>query len=139
MVPNSNQLIPPPQSEHALNDSLDVDGEKRIFFYECRGMPEVMHASFLSSKPWCIAFNIAPLSHFEIRQLPQKICLYGLVFILAGYSLHTPGHFTSVLSWHGNLYHYDGMQSTKELRFAPLQSSHLHGKNGSHAYYFIVT
>ena len=50
---------PPSQAPQAINDRLNVDSHERVEFYECRGMPIVQSAAFLTSKPWIIPFVIS--------------------------------------------------------------------------------
>ena len=47
---------PPSQAPHAINDRHHVDSHQRVEFYECRNMPIVERAAFLSSKPWIVPF-----------------------------------------------------------------------------------
>ncbi len=47
--------------------------------------------------------------------LSYCIC-WGKKYVLAGYSLHRPGHFVSVVYWRGKKYRYDGMGLTNNTR-----------------------
>ena len=129
--------LPPGQSAYAVNDTFDVNTTKRVEFYECRGVPIVVSANFVSGRPWMVPIDIANLSPNEIICLPPVIKIFQLTYVLAGYTLHTPGHFTAVVVWHGNKYYYDGLRTSKEERLAKLRDFHLQHKNGSFAFYFI--
>ena len=129
---------PPKNSPHALNDRLVLDGSGRETFYECRGIAEVSQASFSSSNPWVIPIDISAIAGNVAAQiLPRAMVIYGIKYQLGGFSLHIPGHFTSIILWHGKEYFYDGLLTTKEQRFVPCKEEHLSGKMGSFAYYFI--
>ena len=107
------KTLPPAQAVHAVNDTLDLEKSERVEFYECRGIPIIVSADFVSSRPWMVPINISNLSPNEIKCLPSVINMFELTYILAGYTLHMPGHFTTVVFWHGSKYYYDGLQKTK--------------------------
>ncbi len=114
---------------------------------ECRGVPITKHCGFASkSAPWVIPFDIAQFTGknlVDLNNLPHQISLYGSHFILAGYSLFIPGHFLSVVYWHGTPYVYDGMGTTPEARlkkYDDILDFLIQRKDfftGSHAFYVI--
>ena len=96
-------------------ESIHVDSGMHRDRYECRGIPITENSGFTSKSPWVLVFNITEfkgehLAHLDA--LPHEISLYGITFCLAGYSLFIPGHFISIVFWHGTLYVYDGMCTT---------------------------
>ncbi len=72
--------------------------------YECNGVPVVKKCVFFSKHPWLILFNINSFKKEllkELDELPVILHLLGKKYVLAGYSLHRPGHFVSVVYWQG--------------------------------------
>lgn len=99
----------------AIRNTFNVDEKCEDHEYECRGTPTVFEASFAGKLPWVLSFNIAEFSSNsveELTSLPYGISLYGAKYYLAGYSLHMPGHFISVVYWRGRPFMYDGMGTT---------------------------
>ena len=136
---------PPSNAPHAESDREDVTTNKRSTFYECRGTPIVQSAAFLSSRPWIIPFNIASFEDDEmvdvIEELPKEIVLYGIRYELAGYSIVSRKHITAVIIWRGELYFYDGLGVTDQVRLKPLDKKNLihKGQTGSYVYYLLST
>lgn len=129
---------PPKNSLNALNDRLDTDTNKRSSFYECRGIPRITEAAFIRDKPWIIPINIPSVTGASIQKMiPKAITIYDTEYILAGISLHGSNHFTAIIPWCGKDFYYDGMGTTKERRFAPLNKFLARNRHGSYAYYFI--
>ena len=128
---------PPKDALHGLTNRLQLDTNKRIAFYECRGKSTIISAAFLSKNPWLIPIDIQSCSSKDLINLKAFITIYGLSYQLAGYSLHSSNHFTSVIFWFGKKFYYDGMQ-TKGRRLVPFTETQLCNKTGSYAYYFIV-
>ena len=83
-----------------------------------------------------IPINISQFRGTETQLIPHEFNAYSLTFKLAGYSLHTPGHFTSIIMWKDKLYYYDDLKGTKEQRLRLLRDEDVVGKSGSYAYYF---
>ena len=131
--------LPLQSDEHILCDRLkeqDGDGLERELYYVCGAKPRVLEASFLSRNPWMIPINISQFCGTETQLIPHEFIAYSLKFKLAGYSLHTPGHFTSIIMWKDKLYYYDDLKGTKEQRLRLLRDEDVVGKSGSYAYYF---
>ena len=60
---------PPKESSHGLTNRLQVDTNKRIAFYECRGKPTIISAAFVSKEPWLMPIDIQSLSINDIYNL----------------------------------------------------------------------
>ena len=89
-------------------------------YYECRGAPLVVEASFINSNPWMIPINVANLSASSLVYLPKVIVVYGKEYQLGGFSMYSTGHYTAVIEWNNKHYFYDGLPSTNEQRLQPL-------------------
>jgi len=89
---------PPKESPHALTDRLDLAGETRENFYECRGMPQIISSSFLNRIPWMIPIDIQSLTGSLVLTLPQNLTIYGHNFQLAGSTVCSGNPFTAVCS-----------------------------------------
>ena len=131
------QSEPPKDALHGLTNRLQLDTNKRIAFYECRGKPTIISAAFLCKNPWLIPVDIQSCCSKDLINLKLSITIYGLSYQLAGYSLHSGNHFTSVIFWFGKKLYYDGMQ-VKGRRLIPFTETLLCNKTGSYAYYFIT-
>ena len=57
---------PPKESSYGLTNRLQVDTNKRIAFYECRGKPTIISAAFVSKEPWLMPIDIQSLSINDI-------------------------------------------------------------------------
>lgn len=55
-----------------------------------------------------------------IEELPKEIVLYGIRYELAGYSIVSRNHITAVIMWRGEIYFYDGLGVTDQVRLKPL-------------------
>ena len=85
-----------------------------------------------------IAVCISEFEGVELNEVPAYIKVYGQNYQLRGYSMHTSGHFTAVLTWQNKKYFYDGLKHTKEERLVPMRNDKLHDKTGSFAYYLLL-
>ena len=76
-----------------------------------------------------------------IEELPKEIVLYGIRYELAGYSIVSRKHITAVIIWRGELYFYDGLGVTDQVRLKPLDKKNLihKGQIGSYVYYLLST
>ena len=72
-----------------------------------------------------------------IEELPKEIVLYGIRYELAGYSIVSRKHITAVIIWRRELYFYDGLGVTDQVRLKPLDKKNLihKGQTGSYVYY----
>ena len=118
------------------------DTNSFVFEYECRGVSLVQSGGFLSSSPWVIPFNINLFKNDNLKmlnELPHELEIYGKKYVLAGYTLHFPGHYTAIVFWHGKKYWYDGLGSSDALRFRKFRGTRhgFSGYEGSHVFYFI--
>ena len=106
------------ESLHRLTNWLQLDTNQRISFYECRGKPLIISATFVNSKPWLLPIDIQSLSLKDILSLKPFLIIYGFSYQLAGYSLNSGNHFTAIIFWYGKKFYYDRMQS-KGCRLIP--------------------
>ena len=60
-----------------------------------------------------------------IGELPKEIVLYGIRYELAGHSIVSRKHITAVIIWRGELYFYDGLEVTGQVRLKPLDKKNL--------------
>ena len=129
---------PPCGSVYGINSRLSNEEDELVTesYYECREYPKVQEAYFLHSNHWMIPINISELSGLQCTKLPKGISVFGNIYRLGGYSVHTPGHYCGVIRWHGRELYYDGLGKTKEQRLQGLKSKNIKHKNGSFAYYF---
>ena len=69
-------------------------------YYECRGVPIVQKANFVSASPWIIPFCISSFKSDHMKMLtellPTSIKLYDRKYKLAGLTLHKNVHFTAL-------------------------------------------
>ena len=91
---------PPQGAVFGINSRLSNVGDEPETepFYECREHPTVQEACFLNSNNWMIPINISELSGLQCRNLPRGISVLGAVYRLGGFSVHSPGHYSGVIS-----------------------------------------
>lgn len=134
--------MPDGKAPHALNSKVDVTSRQSIEFYECRGVPVVQKASFLSKYPWIIPFSIASFKLDETdmfpNSLPRSIQVYGRNYRLAGLTMHKSSHFTAIVFWRSSRYFYDGLQSSDGTRLRPVKKEDYKGQTGSYAIYLYI-
>ena len=85
--------LPPSDCPHGLNNHIVIDEfneETQQTYYECRGAPLVVEASFINSNPWMIPINVANLSASSLVYLPKVIVVYGKEYQLGGFSMYRP-------------------------------------------------
>lgn len=123
---------PPKNSKCALNSSCNVETGITTTFYECRGQLIAEDAHFLAKSPWLLPFCIESLSSEAIMNLPMHVSVFGKRYVLAGFTLHHPGHYTAGVVWRDIKYFYDGLNHQNLI---PLQTEHVKNQSGSFAYY----
>lgn len=125
----------PPQhcTQFEISTKVDVECGNELTMSVCSGTLLVKEASFMAKSPWLVPFSITSLSGKSLLMLPMTITIYRNNYLLGGFSMHRPGHYTSVVVWRGDKYYYDGLS---EL-FIPLRDEHLQQQQGSFAYYIL--
>ena len=132
---------PPTYAPQAGNSTRNVDNNTIENFIECRGIPEVLSSSFLSSVPWMLPFYVSSVKDAGVLQLifllPEDIEIYGHKYCLAWFTMINSGHYTSVIKWKDELFLYDGIKMNETERFRPLLESELVEQEGSTVIYLL--
>ena len=135
-IPENNEV------PYALSTKEYVTSKQSIEYYECRGVPIVQSASFLSESPWIIPFCISIFKSDQVRilteSLPMLIEIYGRKYKLAGLTLYKNAHFTTVVFWHGSKYFYGGLKSSDAMCLRPVKIEDFNGQEGSYATYLLI-
>ena len=125
---------PPKQCQFDMTTELNVESGKESMKFVCKGQLRVKEARFVAKSPWLVPFSINSLNGQSLLMLPSTLTIFNKTYILGGFSLHRPGHFTAVVVWRGERYFYDGLHR----QFLPLTDDHLDQHDaGSHAYYIL--
>ena len=123
---------PPKGSKYSLNARTDLETGLSATFYECRGQLTVTNVRFISKSPWLLPLRIDSLTQDSIMNLPTDIKVFHREYVLLGWTMHSPGHYTAGVIWRGKRYSYDGLD---KQGLVPLKTEHL--KDGSYAYYIL--
>lgn len=100
---------PPKNSLHGSNSSLTAITGKQEQFYEFKGKLLAKSVRFVSKSPWLLPFCINALSVESIMNLTMTVEVFQKQYVLAGFTLHHPGHYTAGIAWRGEKYFYDGL------------------------------
>lgn len=114
-------------TQFEITTKFDVECGNELNMSVCNGSLLVKEASFM------VPFSITSLRGQSLLMLPVTITIFCNKYILGGFSMHRPGHYTSVVVWRGDKYYYDGLD---EL-FVPFRDKHLEQHEGSFAYYLL--
>ena len=79
--------VPGNNIPYALNSKEDIISKLSIEYYECRGVPIVQKANFVSGSPWIIPFCVSSFKSDHMKMptelLPTSIKIYDRKYKLA--------------------------------------------------------